>query len=129
MKKDVPREFLKEYEQRREGLDSQLEYLKDIMVLRLGQLNSMKGTRARLTDARVKRPAKIWKKAEFKGYAPAGAFDKIVDILGFRVVCNNLSDSDAVIEMLRQEGGVFEIKEIKDMVSKPADGFFRVLLR
>lgn len=75
----------------------------------------------------MKRPAKIWKKAQKCSLKPAEAFDKIIDILGFRVVCNNLSEVQAVVKMLQQEGSVFEIKEIKNMVSNPAEDGYRAI--
>jgi len=127
MKKDVPKEFLEKYYQKKESLDSELKDLEDRLKLRLGQLKKKEGTRARITDARVKRPGKIWKKAIKYGYSPSEAFEKIIDILGIRIVCNNLSDTQSVIDMLKLEGGVLEIKEIKDMVSEPMDDGYRAI--
>lgn len=127
MKKDVPEEFLTEYDQKRGILESVRERLENLLKLRLGQLRKKEGTRARLTDARIKRPAKIWKKAIKCGYSPSEAFEKIVDILGFRIVCNNISDIHSVVEMLQHEGGSLGIKEIKDMVSEPMDDGYRAI--
>ncbi|MBW2108209.1 MAG: hypothetical protein JRI36_06020 [Deltaproteobacteria bacterium] len=127
MKKDAPKEFLGEYEKRKDNLESALQGMKDLLVLRLGQIRSMQGTRARLTDARLKRPAKIWKKAVKKGYAIGEAFEKIVDIIGIRIVCNNLSDSEAVVEMLRQQQGYLEINDIKETVINPAPDGYRAI--
>ena len=107
MKRDVSKEFLDQYYAKKEGLESERIYLKKLLSLRLGQLNRMNGTRARLTDSRVKRPGKIWKKAVERRYSPSKAFKKIIDILGFRIVCNNLSDVQSVIEMFKREGGVY----------------------
>ncbi len=127
MKKDAPKEFLEKYDQKLQTLESVLKNLKNFLNSRLGQLRKTEGTRARITDARIKRPAKIWKKAIKKGYSPSEAFEKIIDILGIRIVCNNLSDTQSVIEMLQIEGGVLVIKEIKDMVTKQMDDGYRAV--
>ena len=110
-----------------ESLESKHEELKELLKLRLAQLKRTNGTRARLTDSRIKKPAKIWKKAKEYGYSPSKAFEKICDILGFRIVCNNLKDVNPVIEMLKSYSGYFEIKSIKDMISEPADDGYRAV--
>lgn len=127
MKRNIPQEFLDEYYQRKEGLESELKSLREILHLRLKQLNRMEGTRARLTDSRVKRPAKIWKNAVERAYSPSKAFKKIIDILGLRIVCNNLSDVQSVVEMLKHEAGLFENIKIHDMVSNPRKDGYRAI--
>jgi len=67
MKKDVPRQFLKQYEAQKKDFNFALEEITKILKLRLSQLSAQKGTRARLLDARVKRPGEIWKNATVKG--------------------------------------------------------------
>ncbi|NLD37695.1 MAG: hypothetical protein GX654_12585 [Desulfatiglans sp.] len=127
MKKDVPQEFLDEYYQRKEDLKSELESLKEILLLRLKQRNRMEGTRARITDSRIKRPAKIWKTAVKRGYSPSKAFKKIIDIIGLRIVCNNLSDAQSVVEMLKHETGLFDNIKVYDMVSNPREDGYRAI--
>ena len=124
-KKDIQKKFLEKYECNKDHYQSALEELKERLKLRLSQLASQKGTRAKVTDARVKRPAKIWKKATKAGLSLDEAFTKIEDILGIRIVCNNLSDVDEIIEMIRIEGGLLKITEIKDMISEPTQAGYR----
>lgn len=124
MKREIPEEFLEKYSKHKGTFQSELSQLKDLLRLRLQQLKRTEGTRARLVDARVKKPAKIWKKAVSLGFSSSKALNKIVDVLGIRIVCNNLSDTESVINMIKQEISYFHIKKINDMVSNPrADGY------
>jgi ppGpp synthetase/RelA/SpoT-type nucleotidyltranferase len=127
MKKNVPKEFLTEYKEKRESLESALGDLKSHINLKLTQLKRQEGTRARLTDHRIKRPGKIWKKALEHEYSPSEAFEKIVDILGLRIVCNNISDAQSVVGMLKNESGYLEITNVKNMVVEPRDDGYRAI--
>jgi ppGpp synthetase/RelA/SpoT-type nucleotidyltranferase len=62
MKREIPEEFLEKYSKHKGTFQSELSQLKDLLRSRLQQLKRTEGTRARLVDARVKKPAKIWKK-------------------------------------------------------------------
>jgi len=127
MKKEIPKDFLDIYNNRVESLRSELRQLKELLSLRLQQLKRTDGTRARVVDARVKRPAKIWKKAVKYNYSASKTLKKIVDVLGIRIVCNNLSDTESVIKMIEQESGYIHIKKIVDMVTNPReDGYSAV---
>ena len=79
-----------------------VKQLKDLLSSRLQQLKRTEGTRARVVDARVKKPAKILKKAVKYNYSASKALNEIVDVLGIRIVCNNLSDIESVIKMIKQ---------------------------
>ena len=127
MKKEISKEFLDIYNKRVETLRSELSQLKELLSLRLQQLKRTEGTRARVVDARVKRPAKIWKKAVKYNYSASKALNKIVDILGIRIVCNNLSDAESVIKMIKQESGHIHIKKIVDMVANPREDGYRAV--
>jgi hypothetical protein len=121
MKKEISKEFLEIYKNRVETFRSELNHLKDLLSLRLKQLKRTGGTRARMVDARVKKPAKIWKKAVKYNYSVPKALNKIVDVLGIQIVCNNLSDTESVIKMIKQESGYIHIKKIVDMVTNPRE--------
>ena len=130
MKKEIPKQFLDLYNDRVDTLRSELSQLKGFLRLRLQQLKRIEGARARVVDARVKKPAKIWKKAVEFNYSGSEAFKKIADIIGVRIVCNNLSDTKAVLKMIEQESGCIQIKKIVDMVTNPRkDGYRAIHLR
>ena len=103
MKREIPKEFLDEYNKLKGAFQSELSELVGLLKLRLQQLKRTEGTRARIVDSRVKKPAKIWKKAVRLGFSASNALNKIVDVLGIRIVCNNLSDTESVINMIKQE--------------------------
>ena len=50
-----------------------------------------------ITDARVKRPAKMWKNAKEAGVSVSEIFTRAEDLLGIRIVCYNLSDAEPLI--------------------------------
>ncbi len=127
MKKKIPKDFLDIYNNRVETFWSELTRLKELLSLRLQQLKRTEGTRARVVDARVKRPVKIWKKAAKYNYSVSKALEKIVDVLGIRIVCNNLSDTESVIKMIEQESGYIHIKKIVDMVKNPREDGYRAV--
>jgi len=101
MKKNVPKTFLVQYEANKGYFHSAIKEIEKILKLRLSQLNAQKGTRGKVLDARVKRPGKIWKNASKAGLPEDRIFTETEDILGIRVVCNNLSDVNEIIEMIR----------------------------
>ena len=127
MKREIPKEFLNKYNNLVETFQSELSHLKDLLRLRLQQLKRAEGTRARIVDARVKKPAKIWKKSISLGFSASKALNKIVDVLGIRIVCNNLSDTESVINMIKQETSYIQIKKINDMVANPREDGYRAI--
>jgi len=127
MKREIPKKFLDNYNNLLETFQSELSQLKKRLRLRLQQLKRIEGTRARIVDARVKKPAKIWKKAVSLGFSASKALNKIVDVLGIRIVCNNLSDTQSVIKMIKQEASYIHIKKIKDMVANPREDGYRAI--
>lgn len=130
MKKNAPPEFLKEYRTRRGYLDETLQELARLLTQRLAQLSARTGTRGRLVDFRVKRPGKVWKNGLREGLSVPEMFTKIEDLIGLRIVCNNLSDIDSLIKMIEEHCSLLQIVSIKNMVSSPlATGYRAVHIR
>jgi len=127
MKKDIPKEFIKQYEDIKENLEKALEDIQDTLQLRLSQLKAQKGTRARMVDARIKKPGKIWKNAKKRNIPESEILSRIEDLLGVRIVVNNLNDAESVIEMIHQESGLLQNVEIKRMVDKPTAAGYRAI--
>lgn len=125
MKKDIPKEFLDGFEARRKEFQSAIEQITSLLQLRLGQLAARTGVRGRITEARVKRPAKIWQKATKAGLTVAEAFTRVEDLLGIRIVCNNLSDIGPIVEMIETEYSLLNVLDTKDMISFPSDVGYR----
>jgi ppGpp synthetase/RelA/SpoT-type nucleotidyltranferase len=130
MKKDIPKEFLKQYEEIRDNLEKTLNNVQNTLQLRLSQLNAQKGTRARMVEARLKKPGKIWNNAKKRKIPKSEIIKKTEDLLGVRIVCNNQIDVESVIEMIRHQSGLLKMTEIKRMIDKPtADGYRAIHVR
>ncbi len=127
IRKRLPKDFIKEYIQRKDMLESAMEDIKSTLSLRIGQLNGRKGTRCQLADSRVKQPAKLWRNAQAKGYSISDVFKRVEDLLGIRIVCNNLSDMQSIIEMIKNDCQNLTVLEIKNLVESPADSGYRAI--
>ncbi|MBM4308990.1 MAG: hypothetical protein FJ123_19860 [Deltaproteobacteria bacterium] len=125
MKKDVPKKFLDEYEARCNEFQDTLEQITSLLRLRLGQLAARTGVRGRITESRVKRPAKVWENVTRAGLTAAEAFTRVEDLIGIRIVCNNLSDIPPIVEMIRKDCSILKVIDVKDMVSSPSNIGYR----
>jgi len=125
MKKDIPKEFLDDFETRRNEFQDTLEQITSLLRLRLGQLAARTGLRGRINESRVKRPAKIWENVTKAGLSAAEAFTRVEDLLGVRIVCNNLSDIAPIVQMIRTECSILNVVDVKDMVSSPSNFGYR----
>ena len=127
MKKDIPKEFLKQYEEIKDDLEKSLNQIQDILQLRLSQLKAKNGARARMVEVRLKKPGKIWKNAKRRKIPESEILSRTEDLLGVRIVCNNLTDIESVINMIRHESGLLKIIEIKRMIDKPTGAGYRAV--
>jgi ppGpp synthetase/RelA/SpoT-type nucleotidyltranferase len=122
MKKDIPKEFVEEYERRYGEFVKTLEACVQMLKLRLGQLGGRTGVRGKVVDARVKRAAKTWEKAVRQNLSGHKALTEIVDLLGIRIVCNNLSDVAPIIDMISSDWGIFGAPEVRKVKGGPESG-------
>lgn len=125
MKKDVPKKFLDEYKARRNEFQDTLKRITSLLKLRLGQLAARTGVRGRITESRIKRPVKVWENATKAGLTAVEAFTRVEDIIGIRIVCNNLSDIPPIVEMIRTDCSILNVIDVKDMVSSPLNNGYR----
>jgi len=121
MKKDVPKKFLDEYEARRNEFKDTLKQITSLLRLRLGQLAARTDVRGRISESRVKRPAKVWENATKAGLTAVEAFTRVEDLIGIRIVCNNLSDIPPIVEMIRTGCSILNVIHVKNMVSSPSN--------
>jgi len=91
-------DFDKEYEARRASYDRALIDLRERLGRLIEDLERDGLFRARIVSGRVKEADRIKRKAERDGIPLDNALDVLRDIVGVRVVCNNLEDVDKVIE-------------------------------
>ncbi len=81
--------------------------------------------RGRITESRVKRPAKVWENATRAGLTVDETFTQVEDLIGIRIVCNNLSDISPIVEMIRTGCSMLKVIDVKDMVSSPSNFGYR----
>ena len=66
--------------------------------------------RAKVINARVKKPDSIRRKADTLGIDPLRALDEFDDLVGVRIVCNNLEDVNRVVDAIEQHNEFNDIK-------------------
>lgn len=123
----LPKEFAGEYMRRQANLETAIEDIKSTLSRHISQLNAQKGTRCRLVEARVKRPAKLWKKAQAHGFTIEDSFTNIVDLLGIRIVCNNLQDIQLLVEMINTGFHRLTEIDIRNMINAPTESGYRAV--
>jgi putative GTP pyrophosphokinase len=92
------RDFEKEYQERKCSYDRLCEDLKTKLDRLLKDLGKDLHFRAEVVGARVKEARRIKENAERDGIALETALDTMEDIVGARIVCNNLEDIEKVIQ-------------------------------
>lgn len=124
MKRTIPKELLKEYAARQKELSRALEDLVSKLKLRLSQLASKQGTRAVISEWRIKRPGSIWRKVRQLNIDGKEALAKTEDLLGLRITCNNLSDVESAVKMIAKEFANPK-PHVKDMIGSPTTAGYR----
>ncbi|ESX20179.1 hypothetical protein X747_29085 [Mesorhizobium sp. LNJC384A00] len=116
------------YEKRRPVLDRAVEQLKSLLLTVLGQIEDRRLVRAEFDDVRPKALAGLKRKAIRHGWTPEVALTQCPDLVGGRVICNNLEDVYRFESLLREnlpvEAGS---AERQDYIAKPTDQGYRAL--
>jgi ppGpp synthetase/RelA/SpoT-type nucleotidyltranferase len=109
-------------------LEAALRALAERLVGAFGRLGDPYLVRARIGDRRVKPRTSVTRKARRKGWTFTEALEKCPDLVGFRVVCNNLQDirrsADLLEESLREEK--IEVRR-QDHIKKPKGRGYRAI--
>jgi ppGpp synthetase/RelA/SpoT-type nucleotidyltranferase len=84
--------------------------------------------RAEVRSLRIKQLASIERKADRKRWNPADALQRCGDLIGGRVVCNNIEDVYRFTELLKERlGGYLEWFEVQDQIKSPNATGYRAL--
>jgi ppGpp synthetase/RelA/SpoT-type nucleotidyltranferase len=67
-----------------------------VLVTLLGQIGSSQLVRARIGEARVKSLESIKRKAARNGWSESETLENVTDLVGYRVVCNNIEDAQRI---------------------------------
>lgn len=91
-------------------------------------LGSPELVRGRMDEPRIKSPASIQREGNERGWTPEQALRECEDLLGLRMICNNLQDveraADLIEESLKEIGS--EVKR-KDFIAKPVFTGYRAI--
>ena len=85
--------------------------------------------RARIRKLRIKKLSSVQRKADTNGWSAADALWRCSDLIGARVVCNNIEDVYRFRELLKERLACPEDDDFKvqDYISNPQDGGYRAL--
>jgi ppGpp synthetase/RelA/SpoT-type nucleotidyltranferase len=92
----------KEYQSRRDLYDRARADLEQILKRLIEDLAKQELFRAALTNVRVKDCVKIREKAERHSIPLDRVLDQLDDLVGGRIVCNNLEDIEKIIEVVKR---------------------------
>jgi putative GTP pyrophosphokinase len=93
-----PWTFEKEYKVRKPIYENACQDLTTILTRLIADLAKDELFRAQVYSPRIKDPVKVKEKAERQKIPLREAFDRLHDMVGTRIVCNNLEDVDKVID-------------------------------
>lgn len=103
-------DFEKEYQARKAIYEKACQDLTTILTRLIDDLAKEGLFRARVDPPRVKGPMEVKEKAERQDIPLREVFDRLHDIVGTRIVCNNLEDIDKVIETVRMHPRLTEVE-------------------
>ena len=125
-KKEIPKILEEEYNSLKPILKKCFVELKRIIVNQLSKVQDPKLVRIRLTDGRIKSLVSLWRKAKKKKWKTKAVLKEIKDIVGFRIVCENIEDIYRVKELLISSPRIKEIPESEeDRIKTPTPSGYR----
>lgn len=79
--------------------------------------------RAEIKSPRIKSLTSLEAKAQSHGWSTDDAFHEASDLIGGRVVCNNVEDVYRFVELLKEALGGTGHFEVEDLIAKPKGGY------
>ncbi|MDD9869881.1 MAG: hypothetical protein OXU50_08370 [Gammaproteobacteria bacterium] len=99
--------------------------LKSILKSVVNEIEDKRLVRATVTEVRRKRSKSIQQKAKKEGWDTSEALSLCKDLVGGRVVCNNIEDVRRFAELLK--GKLCDDYGVKDYMDKPHENGYRAL--
>ena len=117
------------YMRRRRDLREAESRLEDHLDRAVREIEDRTLVRAEITELRVKKFTSLLKKARRKGWTFEQALQECGDLVGGRVVCNNVEDVYRFAELLKEclPGGPWSAYEVQDQIAVPSDDGYRAL--
>lgn len=116
------------YEQRTPAIERAGRRLRSILAEVVAAIEDKTLVRAEVRSVRLKEISSIERKAVAKGWKAEEALSACSDLIGGRVVCNNIEDVYRFAELLKERvAGAFGEFEIQDHIKNPNKGGYRAL--
>jgi ppGpp synthetase/RelA/SpoT-type nucleotidyltranferase len=124
----IPAVLRSQYAEQKPVLDKALGEIREIALRQIGRLKDHSLVRAQVAEARVKELPSLWAKAQRNEWRPDEALTNATDLIGLRLVCNNLEDVERVKDLLRQ-APEFKFVEgsLQDYYATPQDTGYRAM--
>ena len=117
------------YKSKRPVLRRARDRLRSILEKIIENIEDRKLVRAQIRRLRIKKLSSVQEKADTNGWSAADALWRCSDLIGARVVCNNIEDVYRFRELLKERlarPGDDDFK-VQDYISNPQDGGYRAL--
>jgi len=125
-KTKIPQMLEGEYKSLEPILRKCLAELKRIIIAQLRKAQNPEFVRIKLTEARVKSLASLWKKAQKREWKLQEILKEIKDLVGFRIVCANIEDVHRIKELLLSNPRIKEIPgSEEDRITTPTSSGYR----
>ena len=110
-------------------LRSAKDRLRSILEKVIATIEDRKLVRANIRRLRIKKLSSIRRKADKNGWSAEDALWRCSDLIGARVVCNNIEDVDRFAELLKErlDSPGADNFRVQDYITDPQDGGYRAL--
>jgi len=116
------------YKRRKPAMRTGLRLLRSLVRETIASIEDPSLVRAELRSVRVKTLESVARKAEKNGWAPKDALWRCGDLIGCRVVCNNVEDVYRFVELLREHLPSFSgTVEVQDQIARPNSAGYRAI--
>ncbi|RXT29848.1 hypothetical protein B5P46_01935 [Rhizobium leguminosarum] len=116
------------YRANRRGMGETARRLQSLVKRSIASIEDRALVRVELRAVRIKTLPSIRKKAEKHGWGPEHALWFCSDLIGCRVVCNNVEDAYRFVELLKEALPIFPQKpEVQDQIAVPNGAGYRAL--
>ena len=116
------------YTDRAPLLERAADRLQSILESVVATIEDKTLVRAEVRCVRVKELSSVQRKAESSGWKADQALLLCSDLIGGRVVCNNVEDAQRFAELLKEKlPSIWDEADVQDYTSEPSDGGYRAL--
>lgn len=126
--KSAPTTLAAFYDRRKPALRAAAKRLKEAIRECIGSIEDKTLVRVELRGARIKTLASVEEKAKKHGWAREDALWMCSDLVGCRVICNNVEDAYRFAELLKESLPLTHDRiEVQDQIARPNAAGYRAL--